>query len=166
MEYLESYKSLDKLCREIYGEEGGISAYIDDMCATPDGAYRVQGWNDTLKKLKYCRHIRNIIVHQPGAKEEQMCSFEDATWLDDFHARIMSGKDPLSLYRRQTEAKEQMRRARSQTQSAQHKSDISESYKHELNVRRRRPILPRVLSFLRYVIIALIILLVIFCKDL
>ena len=70
------------------------------MKGIADGEERVSGWNADLKKLKHCRWVRNKIVHEPGCTEENMCEPGDSKWLLAFHSRIMSKKDPLSMYRK------------------------------------------------------------------
>lgn len=97
MEFWNSYKRLDNLCRDINGK--GVTGYIEDMEKNLDGAYCVSGWNRDYKTLKHYRYIRNQIAHESYASEENMCSPEDALWLKDFYQRIMTQSDPLALYR-------------------------------------------------------------------
>lgn len=98
MGFIDSYKHLEKLCGEIFDCERKISAYIDEMKETPQGAFVVKHWDDDLKKLIHYRSIRNKIVHELNCTEENMCEPDDAIWLDDFYSRIMNQTDPLSLY--------------------------------------------------------------------
>ena len=105
MRFIDSYKRLEKLCSEMYGNTSGVSSYIDDMKGTPIGARYVAGWEEDLKRLKHYRWVRNQISHVPGCTEENMCEPGDDLWLDNFHSRIMSGTDPLTLYREATEPK-------------------------------------------------------------
>ena len=98
MGFIDSYKYVEKLCGEIYRDERRLSAYIDEMQNTLDGAYYVRGWADDLQMLKHCRWLRNKIVHEPGCTEENMCEPEDELWLDDFYDRIMCQTDPLAQY--------------------------------------------------------------------
>ncbi len=100
MGFIDSYKRLEKLCSEVYGDNHGISAYIDEMVKKSDGSYCVSGWNEDLKQLKHYRWLRNQIVHEPNCSEENMCTPEDTQWIDDFHSRIMSANDPLAQYRK------------------------------------------------------------------
>lgn len=100
MGFLDSYKSLEKLCSEIYRNNHGISSYIDEMINTPVGINYVKGWNDDLRLLKHYRWVRNKIVHEPDCNEENMCESDDAIWLDNFYSRIISTDDPLALYRK------------------------------------------------------------------
>lgn len=99
MGFMSSYKQLEKLCGEIMNDERKVSAYIDEMTQTPDGAYLVAAWEEDLRKLKEYRHIRNQIVHDPGCSEENMCIADDTIWLDQFYWRIIRQEDPLALYR-------------------------------------------------------------------
>ena len=103
MGFMSSYKHLEKLCGEVMNDERKVSAYIDEMVQTPQGAGRVAGWNEDLKRLKHYRWVRNQIVHEPDCTEENMCDPEDARWLEDFYDRIMDREDPLTLYRKATQ---------------------------------------------------------------
>ena len=100
MGFINSYKQLEKLCNEIYGDNRGISSYIDDMSKLTSASRYVSSWEDDLKQLKHYRWVRNRIVHEPNCTEENMCEYGDSQWLDNFHSRIMSGNDPLALYRK------------------------------------------------------------------
>lgn len=114
MEFINSYKRLEKLCNEIYDDNHGISDYIDDMADTLDGAYYVSNWDDDLKQLKHYRWVRNKIVHEPDCTEENMCESDDSDWLDDFHNRIMNQTDPLSFYRKAIEERTNKRPSKPQ----------------------------------------------------
>ena len=98
MEFINSYKRLEKLCNEIYDSNHGISAYIDDMARLTSASFYVFNWNDDLKQLKHYRWIRNQISHEPNCTEENMCEYGDAQWIDDFYDRIMNQSDPLAMY--------------------------------------------------------------------
>ncbi len=100
MGFIHSYKRLEKLCNEIYGNNRGVSAYIDEMVRLTSASRYIFSWDSDLKQLKHYRWIRNQIAHEPNCTEENMCKYGDAEWLDGFHLRIMSGNDPLTLYRK------------------------------------------------------------------
>ena len=100
MSFIDSYKRLEKLCNDIYGDIHGVKAYIEDMRNTPMGQWYVRGWNDDLSRLKHYKWIRNQIWHEVDCTEDNMCKPGDAQWLDNFCCRILSGTDPLSLYRK------------------------------------------------------------------
>ena len=100
MSFIDSYKRLEKLCNEIYGDNHGLSSYIDEMINNPSGSRYVAGWDEVLKQLKHYRWVRNQIVHEPDCTEDNMCEPGDAEWLESFHLRIMSASDPLAMYRK------------------------------------------------------------------
>ena len=100
MSFIDSYKRLEKLCSEMYDDNHGVSSYIDEMINNPIGSRYVCGWDEDLKHLKHYRWVRNQIVHEPDCSEENMCEYGDSEWLNNFHSRIMSGNDPLALYRK------------------------------------------------------------------
>lgn len=99
MSFMDSYKHLDKICREMFNANRGVSAYIDEMISLSDGEFYVPSWEEDLKNLKYCRFVRNRIVHDVACTEENMSSSEEVEWLENFYTRIMNQTDPLSLYR-------------------------------------------------------------------
>ena len=98
MSFIESYKHLDKICREMFETQYGVSAYIEEMLNNPHGSFLVRGWENDLKQLKHYRWIRNQIVHEPDCYEETMCEAGDDEWLDDFYERIINQTDPLAIY--------------------------------------------------------------------
>ena len=112
MGFLESYKRLERLCRDVMDDDRRVSAYIDEMVRLSDGSRRVSGWDRDLKQLKHYRWVRNQIVHDPDCSEENMCGPEDVRWIEDFHARIMNQTDPLALYRRVTQERESCEQVR------------------------------------------------------
>lgn len=59
MNFIDSYKKLEKLCNEMYGDKHGVSLYIDEMINTPVGSRYVKSWNEDLKQLKHYRWVRN-----------------------------------------------------------------------------------------------------------
>ena len=112
MGFLESYKRLERLCRDVMDDDRRLSAYIDEMVRLTDGSRRVSGWDRDLTQLKHYRGVRNQIVHEPDCSEETMCSPEDVRGIEDFHARIMNQTDPLALYRRVTQERESREQVR------------------------------------------------------
>lgn len=102
MGFIDSYKKLDKLCRDIMNVDKGVTTYIYEMENTLNGSYYVRDWNAALSKLKHYRWIRNKISHEPGCTEQNMCELNDISWLDNFYDRIMKQTDPISLYLKET----------------------------------------------------------------
>ena len=96
MNFIDSYKKLEKLCNEMYGDKHGVSLYIDEMINTPVGSRYVKSWNEDLKQLKHYRWVRNQIVHEPGCTETNMCNRDDIQWINipfiiQNHSREMKG---------------------------------------------------------------------------
>lgn len=106
MSFLQCYKRLDNLCKDICGSETGVTSYIESMERIPAGAYRVAGWHDDYRQLNHYRYIRNKIVHDNDADEDTLCSATDIDWIENFYWRIMNGQDPLTLYRKATTPKQ------------------------------------------------------------
>lgn len=98
MGFLQTYKRLDNLCRDMNGV--GVTGYLEDMEQLPDGEYRVPGWKDDYLQLKHYRYLRNRIVHEVNADEEDLCSAADTVWIENFYTRILGTNDPLALYRK------------------------------------------------------------------
>ena len=48
MGFMDSYKHLEKLCGDMFGDSRGVSAYIDAMLDNPRGQYLVAGGMRTL----------------------------------------------------------------------------------------------------------------------
>ena len=110
MGFIDSYKRLEKLCGDVMGCDRPVTAYIDEMKATPHGAYYVAGWGSDLEMLKRYRWIRNQIAHEPGCTEANMCGAGDAAWIDQFYGRIMDQTDPLALYEKEMKRQEPRKR--------------------------------------------------------
>lgn len=103
MRFFQAYKRLDNLCRDTNGV--GINGYIEDMENRPNGEYKVTGWKDDYFQLKHYRYVRNRIAHENNAEEVDLCTEEDAAWLDAFYQRILTQTDPLALYFQSTKPK-------------------------------------------------------------
>ena len=131
MDFLDSYKRVEKICNEMYGGNHGLSSYIDDMMKTSWGNRYVSGWEEDLKQLKHYRWIRNRIVHDPGCTDENMCDIKDVLWLDDFYSRIIAGTDPLALYHKKK--KPEMQREKNSYQTRNNKK--TQNYIHIHNRR-------------------------------
>ena len=96
MGFMQSYKRLDNLCRDMNGV--GVTGYLEDMDRKSGAGLQVTGWWDDYRQLKYYRHIRNQIAHENNAIEEGLCSEDDSAWIEAFHHRILDRTDPLALY--------------------------------------------------------------------
>ena len=105
----EEFKHLDKLCGELYGDQRGVSHYIDDMKVVSGSVYQyIPNWKEDLDRLIRIRHIRNYLAHTEGAFNEDMCTPKDIEWSREFCRRIINQLDPLALLRQHIEAKQRM----------------------------------------------------------
>ena len=98
MGFLHAYKRLDNLCRDMNGK--GVTGYIEDMQSCSRGSYYVPGWMQDYGQLKHYRYLRNQIVHENNIDEDNMCTDSDVQWIEEFHQRILTQKDPLACYYR------------------------------------------------------------------
>ena len=98
MGFLESYKRLDNICKDIFESQKGITTYIETMEGIYNGKYYVSSWEDDYKQLKHYRYIRNQIAHENNINEQNMCNEYDTQWIEQFINRIMQISDPLTLY--------------------------------------------------------------------
>ncbi len=96
LEFLENYKNLDELCRQILSSNRGISDYIDEMSKESRG-YQIAGWERDYKKLKKMRWIRNCLVHETDSFDDNLVNVEDIEWLHTFYHRIIDCSDPFSI---------------------------------------------------------------------
>ena len=96
MGFLQAYKRLDNLCRDMNGK--GDTGYIEDMQRCSRGSYYVPGWMQDYGQLKHYRYLRNQIVHENNMDEDNMCTDSDVQWIEEFHRRILTQEDPLACY--------------------------------------------------------------------
>lgn len=122
--FLQKYKELDNLCKDLLNSERGVSSYIENMeqCAY---SRKIAGWEEDYKNLKKYRYIRNRIVHENNADEATLCSKADEVWIEDFYDRILHCEDPLALHRKYTMSFHQhSQRQTSQTEQSTPKFEI------------------------------------------
>ena len=94
IEFLEEYKYVDAICRDMLGAEKGVTAYIEQLDETPMTVrYWITEWNDEYRQIKHIRWLRNQIVHSTGNVE---CTQSDLDWLKDFHNRLLTQQDLLA----------------------------------------------------------------------
>lgn len=105
LEFLEAYKSLDELCKQILSSDRGISEYIDEMSKEQQAHLKVFCWENDYKQLKRMRWIRNRLVHETNSFEDNLITVEDIEWLQDFRSRIMKCTDSYSLLYQSRNAK-------------------------------------------------------------
>lgn len=135
--FFEEYKHLDKLCGEIYGEQHGITHYIDDMRGISEWDSRnIPNWKDDLEQLRHLRHIRNNLAHAENAFNEEHCTQKEIEWCQNFHRRILNQSDPLAILHQYSKAKQQAAKPRASAprlqppqSSAQYNMTIEETRK-------------------------------------
>ena len=94
IEFLDEYKYVDKICREMFGTEKGVTAYIEQLDETPVTVrYWITEWNDEYRQLKHIRWLRNQIAHSTEYVE---CTQSDLDWLKGFHNRLLTQQDLLA----------------------------------------------------------------------
>ena len=94
IEFLEEYKYVDAIGRDMLGAEKGVTAYIEQLDETPMTVrYWITEWNDEYRQIKHIRWLRNQIVHSTGNVE---CTQSDLDWLKDFHNRLLTQQDLLA----------------------------------------------------------------------
>lgn len=108
LEFLEVYKSLDELCKQILSSDRGISKYIEEMEHESQGHMKVACWKADYKQLKKMRWIRNQLVHEINSFHDNLINVEDIEWLKTFRSRIMECTDPFSLLYQSKSTKEKI----------------------------------------------------------
>ena len=96
--FFEEYTRLDKLCKDIYGTDKGVSNYINDMMSASWSDCRyITNWKTDLAQLKRIRHLRNRLAHETGAFSNEICTQNDIDWIKTFHKCILNQSDPIAL---------------------------------------------------------------------
>ena len=121
LSFMQSYKRLDNLCKDLFHSAHGVTSYIEAMEKCPRGAKTVNQWQTDYSKLKHYRYIRNRIAHENNADESILCKIEDTRWLDRFYNRIINGTDPLTLYRKKPIASPTRNKAKNKSPSKNNK---------------------------------------------
>lgn len=112
MSFMQSYKRLDNLCKDLFRSSQGVTSYIEAMEKCRRGANAIAQWKNDYLKLKHYRYIRNRIAHDNNADESLLCKKEDARWIDGFYNRIINGQDPLTLYRKKPIASQKRKKSK------------------------------------------------------
>ena len=98
--FFKEYTQLDNLLKEVYGapdDKAGVTHYLELMQNTPPSQARcIAGWESCYKRLRYLRHIRNNLAHNPDAFESEDVTREDIAFVQNFSVRVQHCEDPLS----------------------------------------------------------------------
>ena len=105
-EFFEEFKSLDNICKDIYGESPdkklGVTLYLEDMDKkSHQGLLKVPQWASDYNKLKTVRNIRNELAHSRNSFSVDICSQENIDFICSFKARLLNQTDPIALLRKQ-----------------------------------------------------------------
>ncbi len=100
MDFIQSYKQLDALCKEYFGV--GIKGYIKDMNNADHGEQKVEGWLEDYRELKHYRYVYEHMIKGKEATVKDLITEDDVAWIVNFGERIKQGSDPLALYEEKT----------------------------------------------------------------
>ena len=98
LDYLESYKRLDQLCRDMFRSKDGVTEYINQMDRVISRINSKGDWRNFYSRLKYQRRLRNNLVHNTEFSE---CTEEDIDEVEYFFELILKQEDPLACIRKQ-----------------------------------------------------------------
>lgn len=97
IEFQEQYKALDKLCKDLFKSQEGVSTYIREMDVTPMRLrQKVYNWENIYKGLKHIRWMRNQLAHEISI-DEDFCEVHDIEFIKRFYSDILHYKDPLAV---------------------------------------------------------------------
>lgn len=122
-EFFDEFKSLDSLCRDIYGEsidnKLGVTLYLEDMDRKAyQGEFKVSGWASDYNKLKAARNIRNELAHSSNSFSDDICSQDDIDFIRSFRRRMLNQTDPIAILRKQTTNQRHTTMSQSKQQSS------------------------------------------------
>ncbi len=100
MEYFSEYKIVERICRDMYGENG-VKAYIEEMenCNSREKIF-VNNWDTELRTLKHLKWLRNQIAHD---NESYEVTEQDLADIKTFHNALLTQQDPLALLHKEIE---------------------------------------------------------------
>ena len=121
-EFLDEYKRLDNICRDIYGEtydkKLGVTLYLEDMEGkTHRGGSKIPRWTSDYNRLKRFRDIRNELVHSRNSITVDICTQEDIDFVRSFRQRILDRTDPIAQLRKLQSATEKPKVNRTPTKT-------------------------------------------------
>ena len=97
LSFLDEYKRLDELCKQIFSSDIGVTKYIEEMEKEIHGSFYVTNWEKIYKKLKHMRWVRNQLVHDPNSFKNNIVTTDDIEWLKEFQSMIINCTDPFGL---------------------------------------------------------------------
>ncbi len=106
IDFFESYKKLDNLCKTQFHTEEGISDYIASMEKQNESRGYDNTWYRYLKSLKSIRHLRNQYAHDEDAFYELDCPQEMQDFVFEFYNLVLAHREPLSLLSQSCKSKQ------------------------------------------------------------
>ena len=146
LDYLESYKRLDQLCRDMFRTKDGVTEYINQMDRVISRINSKQEWRNFYSRLKYQRRLRNNLVHNTECSE---CTEEDIDEVECFFELILKQEDPLACIRKQ----------QTLTRHASIQTSDSSSIRREYHSKKSG-----IVEFLIYIIVFIAIIVLIFTQ--
>ena len=146
LDYLDSYKRLDQLCRDMFRSKDGVTEYINQMDRVISRINSKQDWRNFYSRLKYQRRLRNNLVHNTECSE---CTEEDIDEVEYFFKLILKQEDPLSCIRKQ----------QTLTRHASIQTSDSSSIRREYHSKKSG-----IVEFLIYIIVFIAIIVLIFTQ--
>ena len=146
LDYLESYKRLDQLCRDMFRSKDGVTEYINQMDRVISRINSKQDWRNFYSRLKYQRRLRNDLVHNTECSE---CTEEDIDEIEYFFDLILKQEDPLACIRKQ----------QTLTRHASIQTSDSSSIRREYHSKKSG-----IVEFLIYIIVFIAIIVLIFTQ--
>ena len=146
LDYLESYKRLDQLCRDMFRTKDGVTEYINQMDRVISKINSKQDWRNFYSRLKYQRRLRNDLVHNTECSD---CTEEDIDEIEYFFDLILKQEDPLACIRKQ----------QTLTRHASIQTSDSSSIRREYHSKKSG-----IVEFLIYIIVFIAIIVLVFTQ--
>ena len=146
LDYLESYKRLDQLCRDMFRSKDGVTEYINQMDRVISRINSKPDWRNFYSRLKYQRRLRNDLVHNTECSE---CTEEDIDEIEYFFDLILKQEDSLACIRKQ----------QTLTRHASIQTSDSSSIRREYHSKKSG-----IVEFLIYIIVFITIIVLIFTQ--
>ena len=146
LDFLESYKRLDQLCRDMFRTKDGVTEYINQMDRVISRINSKQDWRNFYSRLKYQRRLRNDLVHNTECSD---CTEEDIDEIEYFFDLILKQEDPLACIRKQ----------QTLTRHASIQTSDSSSIRREYHSKKSG-----IVEFLIYIIVFIAIIVLIFTQ--
>ena len=146
LDYLESYKRLDQLCRDMFRSKDGVTEYINQMDRVISRINSKPDWRNFYSRLKYQRRLRNDLVHNTECLD---CTEEDIDEIEYFFDLILKQEDPLACIRKQ----------QTLTRHVSIQTSDSSSIRREYHSKKSG-----IVEFLIYIIVFIAIILLIFTQ--